>query len=178
MTHPLKESVTEKDHIQGDPTASVTLVEYGNYECVYCGIAYHVVKKVQQHFGHHLRLVYRHFPLKEAYPFAEPAAETAEYAADYNQFWDMHDLLYENQKDLNQRLLFKLAEQLRLPLQGLELTLQNKLYEAKIQKDFMGGVKSGVSGTPTFFVNEQRHIGPFDYEDLVNAVEAALAHVS
>lgn len=170
----LKVPVTAEDHIQGNNQAPVTLVEYGDYECIYCGIAHEVIKRVQKHFGDQLRFVFRNFPMKEAYPLAEPAAEAAEYAAENGQFWEMHDLIYENQRHLSIPLLFKLVEKLGLPSPGLELAIEKKVYEPKIQKDFMGGVRSGVNGTPTFYVNDQRHIGPFDYEDIVAAVESVL----
>jgi protein-disulfide isomerase len=105
----LKDPISDDDHIQGNKNAQITLIEYGDYECPYCGRAYPVIKRLQEHFGTQLRFVFRNFPLTEVHPFANPAAECAEYAGSQGLFWEMHDLIYENQLSLNIELLFELA---------------------------------------------------------------------
>lgn len=167
----LKVPVTAEDHIQGNENALVTLVEYGDYECPHCGHAHTIVKQLQRQFGSKLRFVFRNFPLTEIHPLAEPAAETAEYADSLGLFWEMHDLIFENQANLSSGLLIELAESLGLSEGKLEKILLNHTYEPKIQKDFLGGVKSGVNGTPTFFINNERHRGSFEFEELAAAIQ-------
>jgi protein-disulfide isomerase len=166
--------VSDKDHRQGDAGAPCTLVEYGDYQCPSCGQAYPIVKRVQKHFGKRLLFVFRNFPLSEMHPYAEPAAETAEFAGAHHKFWEMHDLLYENQDRLDDALLFQLAEQLQLDPEKLRQALAAKEFEPRVRADFRGGVRSGVSGTPTFFINGQRHDGAYDYASLVEAIEGVL----
>jgi protein-disulfide isomerase len=166
--------VSDKDHRQGDPDAPCTLVEYGDYQCPSCGHAYPIVKRIQKHFGKRLLFVFRNFPLSEMHPYAEPAAETAEFAAAHNKFWEMHDLLYENQDRLDDALLFDLAQQLHLDLEKLRQALASKEFEPRVRADFRAGVRSGVNGTPTFFINGQRHDGAYDYAALVEAIEGVL----
>jgi protein-disulfide isomerase len=166
--------VSDKDHRQGDADAPCTLVEYGDYECPSCGQAYPIVKRVQKHFGKRLLFVFRNFPLSEMHPYAEPAAETAEFAGAHHKFWEMHDLLYENQDRLDDALLFQLAEQLQLDPEKLRQALAAKEFEPRVRADFRGGVRSGVNGTPTFFINGQRHDGAYDYASLVEAIEGVL----
>jgi protein-disulfide isomerase len=166
--------VSDKDHRQGDPDAPCTLVEYGDYQCPSCGQAYPIVKRVQKHFGKRLLFVFRNFPLSEMHPYAEPAAETAEFAGAHHKFWEMHDLLYENQDRLEDALLFQLAKQLQLDPEKLRQALASKEFEPRVRTDFRDGVRSGVNGTPTFFINGQRHDGAYDYASLVEAIEGVL----
>lgn len=168
----LKVPVTTDDHIQGDPHAPITLVEYGDYECPHCGAAHPHVKLVQQHFGRQLRFVFRHFPLTEIHPNAASAAETAEFAGAHGRFWEMHDLLFENQEFQSPQLLFALARSLGLSEEELRETLIDGTYAPKVRTDFLGGVRSGVNGTPAFFINDRRHDGPFDFHYLTAAIEA------
>jgi protein-disulfide isomerase len=172
----LRVPVTSDDHIQGDEHAPVTLVEYGDYECGYCGLAYPIVKRVQKHFGKKLRFVFRHFPLTQIHPYAQSAAETAEFAGTHGRFWQMHDGIYENQSQLGIPLLFSLVEALGLSEVELRVSLETGKYAPKVHGDFLGGVRSGVNGTPTFFINNRRHEASFDYEDLVAAIDAVLLH--
>ena len=171
---PLKVPVSLNDHIQGDENALVTLVEYGDYECPYCGRAYPVVKTVQKHFGPQLRFVFRNFPLTQIHPLAEPAAEAAEFAGSRGRFWEMHDGIYENQERLSLPLLFELAELLGLPQEGLRDAIADHEFLPRIRKDLQGGVRSGVNGTPTFFINGVRHDGSFEFEGLVSAIDARM----
>lgn len=171
----LKIPVTKKDHIQGNINAPITLVEYADFECGYCGMAYPIINKVQRHFGKQLRFVFRHFPLTQAHPHAELAAETSEFANNKNRFWQMHDLLFENQANLSADLMLELIDLLKLPKSDYEQALQNKIYLPKIKEDFMGGVRSGVNGTPTLFINGYRYTGPVQYEELIYTLEQGSA---
>ena len=168
----LQVPVSTDDHIQGDQHAPATLVEYGDYECPYCGQAYPVVKAVQKHFGKRLRFVFRNFPLTQIHPNAESAAETAEFAGAHGRFWEMHDGLYENQETLSVPLYLSLANALGLSEKLLSESLESGAFRSKVRSDFMGGLKSGVNGTPTFFINGKRHDAAFDFDDLVAAIEA------
>jgi len=166
----LRTPVTSRGHIQGPEDAPLTLVEYGDYECPSCGSAYPIVKRVQEQFGRRLRFVFRNFPLSEIHPHAESAAETAEFAAAQGRFWEMHDLLFENQEQLSEALYSELAEELGLSPTALRQALEEGKYKERVRTDFSSGVRSGVNGTPTFFINGTRHDGPFDYETLVLAL--------
>lgn len=170
----LKVPVTSNDHIQGNENAPVTLVEYGDYQCPFCGRAYYVIQDLKESFGDDLRFVFRNFPLSQVHPLAEPAAETAEFAGANGRFWEMHDALYENQERLGIPLFFDLANELGLSEGALGRALATHQFLPRIQKDFQGGVRSGVNGTPTFFINGVRHDGPYEFEDLAAAINARL----
>lgn len=172
----LRIPVTEDDHIQGNANASITLIEYGDYGCPFCAMANQVIKQVQSQNGDQLRFIFRHFPLTEVHPQAEMAAEAAEFAGHNGLFWDMHSLIYDNQKNLSLSLLLKLAEGLKLSPTDLENAIMRKAYELKIRRDFIGGVRSGVNGTPTFFINGERYNGSFEGLELV--IQSALASVT
>jgi protein-disulfide isomerase len=174
MMTKLSIAVSAKDHQQGNPDAPCTLVEYGDYQCPSCGHAYPIVKRVQKHFGKRLLFVFRNFPLSQMHPYAEPAAETAEFAAAHDKFWEMHDLLYESQDRLDDALLLELTQKLHLDPAELSEALESKKFEPRVRADFSGGVRSGVNGTPTFFLNGQRHDGPYDFDSLVEAVDRVL----
>lgn len=166
----LRVPIGPSDHVLGDAGAAVTLVEYGDYQCPHCAAAHPVVRRVHSHFGGQLAFVFRHFPLTEIHPLAGPAAESAEFAGTYGRFWQMHDGIYENQADLGLPLLLALVRALDLSEQGLLDALASN--SPKVQADFLGGVRSGVNGTPTFFIDGQRHDAPFDFPTLVAAIDA------
>ena len=151
--------VSERDHIDGPDDAPITLVEYGDYECPHCGRAYPIIKTVQQSLGRELRFVYRNFPLTEAHPHAVHAAEVAESAAVEGKFWEMHDIIFEHQDALEDEDLVGYAEQLALDAVRIEGELEAGTHAARVRADFRSGVRSGVNGTPTFFVNGQRYDG-------------------
>jgi protein-disulfide isomerase len=175
----LKVPVTPRDHAKGPANAPLTLLEYGDYECPYCGLAHSIVKLIQEHFGRRLRFVFRHFPLSQAHPNAESAAQTAEFAGAHGKFWEMHDGLYENQDRLGLPLYFALAGVLGLSESGLRQALIEETYAPKVRADFLSGVRSGVNGTPCFFINGVRHDGTYAFEDLGAAIELTLrAHAS
>jgi protein-disulfide isomerase len=129
---------------------------------------------VQEHFGKRLALVFRNFPLSQIHPNAETAAEAAEFAAAKQRFWEMHDGIFENQDALGPPLLLELAESLKLSAESLERALEAGEYAPRVKADFLGGVRSGVNGTPTFFINGQRHNGSFEFADLVEAINRLL----
>ena len=164
--------VSGSDHIRGDANALATLVEYGDYECPHCAAAHPIVDQVVAHFGPRLRFVYRHFPLTEIHPHAERAAEAAEVAGAHGRFWEVHGLLFENQDRLGLPLLAVLTRSLGLSEQELQSALVGRTYLPKVQSDFIGGVRSGVNGTPAFFIGGWRHDGPYDYASLVMAINA------
>jgi protein-disulfide isomerase len=172
LTMPVSES---RDHIQGPADAAVTLVEYGDYECPYCGAAYPIVKEAQGRMGNRLRFVFRNFPITTSHPQAERAAEAAEAAAGQGAFWEMHDLLYENQNHLRDEDLRSHAERLGLDLERFDRELAERTHAERVHEDFMSGVRSGVNGTPTFYINGARHDDAYDIETLVAALERAAA---
>jgi len=170
----LRVPINARDHISGSPSASVILVEYGDYQCPHCFAALPNVGRVQAHFGERIALVYRHFPLSEVHPHAVVAAETAEFAGDYGRFWEMHEAIFFNQRRLNQSVLFALASTFGLSQMKLRDAIGRRQYVEKINADFMSGVRSGVNGTPTFFINGERHQGTYMAPDLITAINAAM----
>lgn len=167
----LKIAIDDSDHVQGGAHPLVTLVEYGDYECPYCGLAYLVVKQLQEQYWDILRFVFRNFPLSEAHPHALSAATTAEYAGACGFFWEVHDALYENQHRLGLPLYNAIIHGLDLPAAQLLSALEHNAYKEKIRSDFNGGVRNGVNGTPSFFFNGQRYNGPVDFNIMVEIIE-------
>ena len=162
-----------RDHIQGDPKALLTLVEYGDYQCPFCGAAYPEVKKVQKELGSKLRFVFRNFPLTNVHEFAQVAAETAEAANVQGKFWEMHDFLYEHQRTLGDNsVALGYAKKIGLDTQKFEREISQHVYQKRIKEDFMGGVRSGVNGTPTFYANGVRHDGPAEAEAIIESLRA------
>lgn len=164
--------VDRQDHAQGGEDAPVTLVEYGDYECPYCGEAYPVLKAVQRLMGERLRFVFRNFPISELHPHAVRAAEFAEAAAGIGKFWEAHDLLYEHQTALSDGDLFAYGEKLGLDAGAVASGFDGR-FDQKIRGDFMGGVRSGVNGTPTLFINGLRYDGERDVDSLLEALSRA-----
>ena len=165
--------VGERDHVIGPATAPVTLVEYGDYECPYCGAAHGSVKQILSVLGDGVRFAFRNFPLSQIHPHAFQAADAAEAAGAQGEFWSMHDLLFENQRHLDTQSLLAYARALGLDLQRFGAELTQQTYAPRIREDFLSGVRSGVNGTPTFFVNGVRHNGGYDRESLLAAIRAA-----
>jgi protein-disulfide isomerase len=175
VPHLLAVPVGARDHVQGAKGAPVTLVEYGDYECPHCGRAYPIVKAVQHAFGTRLRFVFRNFPLGQMHPHAESAAEAAEAAAAQGKFWEMHDALYEHQDALEPDNLVAYADKLRLAVKRFAADLEKRVHASRVREDFQSGVRSGVKGTPTFFINGARFDGSWDVEGLSAAIEDAVA---
>ncbi len=162
----LKPPVGPSDHAQGPRDAPVVVVEYGDFECPYCGAAFPQLKAVQEALGDKLCFVFRNFPLTNAHPHALRAAEFAEAAATIGRFWEMHDMLYEHQNALDDYSLRRYAEQIGLDHKLIEAALRGD-FEAKVREHFSSGVRSGVNGTPCLFINGQRWEGPAEAEVLI-----------
>lgn len=169
----LTPGVSASDHVQGDKNAPITLVEYGDYECSYCGQAYPLVKAAQGQLGDRLCFVFRNFPLAEMHPHAAHAAEAAEAANAQGQYWPMHDLLYENQGNLEDADLIGYAAKLGLDTSKFAADLKEKKADAKVQSDFESGAESGVNGTPSFFINGVRFDGDWQGDGLLEALQNA-----
>jgi protein-disulfide isomerase len=170
LTLPVSE---DRDHVQGSIDAPVTLVQYGDYECPYCGEAYPIVKDIQARMGEQLRFAFRNFPITTSHPHAEHAAEAAEAAGAQGRFWQMHDHLYENQRHLEDDDLRSYAQALDLDLDLFDKELTEHIHADRVHEDFMSGVRSGVNGTPTFFINGSRHDDSYEFETLLGALQHA-----
>jgi protein-disulfide isomerase len=168
----LTQPVSADDHAEGTADAPLTLVEYGDYQCPYCGAAYPVVKRLQKTLGKQLRFVFRNFPLTQAHPYALIAAEAAEAAALQGKFWEMHDLLFEQQALLKPDIIPLWAERIGLDLEKFGNDIKQGVGKKRIQEDRQSGIRSGVNGTPTFFVNGSRYDGSPDYDSLLAALES------
>ncbi|KAA0126767.1 thioredoxin domain-containing protein [Chryseobacterium sp. SN22] len=164
----LKPSVNTNDHAQGNENADLVIVEYGDYQCPYCGAAYPVLKELMKEFGGQVKFVFRNFPLSEMHQYARPAAIAAEAANLQGKFWEMHDAIFENQGFLNESFLITLAEKLDLNIPQFEKDLQKVELKEKVDSDFESGVMSGVNGTPSFFINGNKFNG--GAEDLLELV--------
>jgi protein-disulfide isomerase len=171
----LSSPVTARDHAQGAADAPVTLVEYGDYECPHCGRAYPIVKELQRRLGTQLRFVFRNFPLKEIHPHAEHAAEAAEAAGVQGQFWEMHDRMFEQQRTLGDLHLLEYAAELGLDVARVKHELAEDTHVPRVREDFLSGVRSGVNGTPTFFLNGIRHDDAWDVDTLERALRVVVA---
>jgi protein-disulfide isomerase len=165
--------VGQRDHIQGSASAPVTLLEYGDYQCPYCGAAYPIVKEVQKRLGGSMRFVFRNFPLENAHPHARMAAEAAEVVGAQGKFWEMHDTLYEHQNALTGDDLVGYAAALGVPRATFATELRRPTYADRVREDFTSGVRSGVNGTPTFYINGFRHNGSYDLDVLLDAIQSA-----
>lgn len=175
----LTQPVGSADHVAGPGDAPVTLVEYGDYECPYCGMAYPIVKGAQRALRPQLRFVFRNFPLVESHPHARQAAQAAEAAAAQGKFWAMHDALFEHQSALEQADLTRYARTLGLDADRIMKELQAGTFEKRVRDDFRSGVRSGVNATPTFFVNGERYDGSWtDEEAFVRALRDAIRRTS
>jgi len=170
----LTQPVSARDHGEGPADAPLTLVEYGDYQCPYCGAAYPVVKRLQKRLQKKLRFVFRNFPLTQAHPYALIAAEAAEAAALQGKFWEMHDLLFEQQTAFNPDIILQWAERIGLGLERFQDDSKQGVVEKRIQEDRQSGIRSGVNGTPTFFINGTRYDGAADYASLLAALESEL----
>ena len=170
----LRMPLNENDHYQGNQDSKVTLVEYGDYQCQHCKIAHSLVGRLLKEFEGELLFVFRNFPLQEAHPVAMMAALAAEAASLQGKFWEMHDKIYEDQENLDGNALLSYAEELNLDLHDFADNWKSNELLSKVEKDFEGGIHSGVNGTPTFFINGDR-LNNYDetYESLRDAVRRA-----
>ena len=163
------------DHIRGAPNAPVTLVEYGDFECPYCGTAYPTVKALEHQYASTTRFVFRSFPLAQ-HPHAQAAAEAAEFAADHGKFWEMHDVLFERQRALDEPHLLGYARDLGLDAHALAIALREHTYAGIVEEVKEGGEASGIPGTPAFFLNDILFEDEPTRENLSAAIEYLLKH--
>jgi protein-disulfide isomerase len=161
--------VQNTDHVMGASHAPVTIVEYGDFECPNCKQAAPAVKLLLERFAGRVRMVFRHFPLEEVHPHALAAAEAAECAGGQGKFWEMHDLLFANQQNLGHEAYVAFARTLALDLGRFTRDIEQETYAPRVREDFISGVRSGVNGTPTFFINGVRHNGGFDLRSMIDA---------
>jgi NhaA family Na+:H+ antiporter len=166
--------VGERDHTLGPDDAPVTLVEYGDLECPYCRQVNPVIQEVRRRLGGRVRYVFRHFPIRSSHVHAQIAAEAAEAAGAQGKFWEMQELLLEHQEALDESHLLEYAAELDLDLERFKRELDEKVYAGRVKDDFLGGVRSGVNGTPNFFINGVRYDGAWDLESLIDAIEKPL----
>ncbi len=152
------------DHIRGSIDASITIVEYGDYECPYTGMAYPIIKEIMNQFGDHIYFVFRNFPLQDIHPHAQHAAEAAEAAAAQDKFWQMHDYLFEHQKALDDAHLLEYAHKVGLNIDKFEKEMSGHIYAPLINKSLQSGLDSGVEGTPTFFINGEHYEDSWDLD--------------
>jgi protein-disulfide isomerase len=169
--------VSERDHSQGPETATVTLVQYGDYECPYTRQSTWVVQDIQKQLGDKLRFVFRNFPLTEIHPHALHAALAAEAAASQGKFWQMHDYIFHHQHTLEDTDLASFAETLGLDLQQYARDMAHQSFLPHIEEDVESGESSGVQGTPTFFINRVMHRGSWEHDALLAALQAASQEV-
>jgi protein-disulfide isomerase len=158
------------DHVHGPESAGYTLVEYGDYECPDCGRLFDIIRNLQSTLGDQLRIVYRHYPLSGIHPHALEAAEAAEAAGQQQRFWEMHDLLFQNQSALQRKNLIAYAESLKLDMDRIRGELKKKVYEDRVRDDFRRGVQNGVYKTPGLFLNGVRHDGAWDRDTLLRVL--------
>ena len=165
--------VSARDHAEGPESAPVTLVEYGDFECPHCGRAYPIIERIQEHLGSRLRFVFRHFPLTQIHAHAQHAAEAAEAAGAQGHFREMHAALFDHQHALSDRHLAEYAAAMGLDQPRFTQELVDHTHARRVREDFLSGVRSGVNGTPTFFINGFRHDGAWDFDSLMEALEVA-----
>jgi protein-disulfide isomerase len=167
--------VSARDHIQGHDDAPLTLLEYADYQCPYCGAAHPVIKRLQKSLGRKLRFVFRNFPLTHAHPYALLAAQAAEAAALQGKFWEMHDLIFENQERLQPEVLPAWAHKIGLDVNQFAKAVGEGKVTKRIEEDYASGQESGVNGTPSYFINGIRYEGEDDYDSLRAALLKAEA---
>jgi protein-disulfide isomerase len=162
--------INNQDHIKGPRNAPVQVVAYGDYQCSYCGGAYLVVNAIERSFSGQIAFVFRHFPLSNLHPFAEKAAIAAEAAGRQGKFWFMHNMIFQYQEQLNAKTLFVFAEELELNIKVFKMDIIDHALSEKVAADLDSGTRSGVNGTPSFFINGYKYSGTYDFESLVGAI--------
>jgi protein-disulfide isomerase len=167
----LSTPITKIDHAQGPSGAPVILVEYGDYQCPYCADAFAMIDSIVKKMGPSLQFVYRHMPLSEVHPYAQFAAEAAEAAGAQGKFWEMHQAIFAHQSELGSDLIGKLARKLGLDMTRFDADQDARRYRSRVKYDFMGGMRSGVAATPTFFINGECYEGLLDDRSLLYALQ-------
>jgi len=176
---PLTNQIVSSDHTKGNPKATVILIEYSDFQCSACKSYYSILKQLNQEFSDQIQFVYRHFPLRQTHLYAQLAAQAAEAAGKQNKFWEMHDLLFENQKEWSEeknakKTFIKYAELLELDLDKFKNDLNSKEVKNKIQVDYQSGTKSGVNSTPSLFLNNKKLSNPKNYDNLKNIIQSSI----
>jgi protein-disulfide isomerase len=166
----LKPPLNARDHVRGNPSSRVSLVEFGDFECPFCGEAYGVVKLLEEALGDRVAFAFRHFPIVGSHPHAFLAAEAAEAAGAQGRFWEMHDVLYEHQDALEPTDLAQYAASIGIDVRQFVDDLRTHRFAEQVREDLHSGAVSGVNGTPSFFINGRRHDGSFDFETLYEAL--------
>lgn len=169
---PLRPPVSEKDHSEGNPNAIIELVEYGDYQCPHCGKAYPVVKHMQQQLGDKLKFVFRNFPLAKIHPEAVMAAVATEAAALQGKYWEMHDIIFENQEWLDRDSLLEYAGAIGLDIPKFDRDMARSELAEKVEADFESGIRSGVNATPTFFINGEKYNNGWEGERMLDFIKA------
>lgn len=168
----LKSPVTDQDHVAGPASAAITLIEYGNFECIQCGRAYRSLKQIRKALADELRIVFRHFPTAQIHPRSLRAAEAAEAAAAQGKFWQMHDQLFTHQKALEDRNLIRYAERIGLNIGKFTRDLGENVFLPKIQSAYVQSLfAEHVTGTPTIYLNQLRYSGATDEQSLLEAIK-------
>ncbi|MBC7904002.1 MAG: thioredoxin domain-containing protein [Gemmatimonadaceae bacterium] len=169
---PLKPPVNEVDHCQGDKAAKIVIVEYGDYQCPHCGRAYPLVKKLQAELGEDLCFVFRNFPLAKIHPDAMMAAIATEAAALQGKYWEMHDILFENQENLDNDALARYAQRLEMDVEKFSSDIADQQFISKVESDFESGIRSGVNATPTFFINGEKYNNGWEGNRILDFIRA------
>jgi protein-disulfide isomerase len=162
----------KNDHVAGANNAPIELIEYADFECPYCGKAFYIIKKIQQELGSNLKFVFKNFPLVELHPNALHAALAAEVAGAQGKFWEMHDMLFENQKFLEDRDILNYASKIGLDIDRFEKDFGNDEYYQKVKDDYNSGENKGVNGTPTFFINGEKYQGNWTSYEFIDYLKS------
>lgn len=171
-------TVNNNDHISGDINASLELVEYGDYECPHCGRAYPIIKNIQEQLGSDMKFVFRNFPLSKIHPHSFSAAVATEAAGLQDKFWEMHDIIFENQKTLEAEDIVLFASKLGLDIERFKNDMERRTIMEKVEKDFETGIRSGVNKTPTFFINGEKYDGEWSDNQLLQYLQRILSGVA
>jgi protein-disulfide isomerase len=170
----LKPPFSEADHYRGSIKSAIQLLEFGDFQCPHCGAAHPMLKKIEKTFGSRMLFIFRHFPLSESHPYAKIAAIASEAAARQGNFWEMFDLIYENQSRLDREMLLGLAKTLHFNIKKFQKDLEDPALTEKVESDFESGILSGVNGTPSFYINGEKYNGPYTFESLALALDHAI----
>ena len=170
----LKPTVSAEDHILGSINAPVILAEYGDFGCPHCAIAHVFIKKLLVKFKDQIAFVFRHFPLTKVHQYATIAAISSEAAANQGKFWEMHDMILENQSKLSDSRLLRFAKQLDLDIKSFQRDIKDEKLSAKVEAQFESGIRSGVNGTPSLYINGTKYNGAYDLDSLSSAIEAEI----
>lgn len=169
-------AVRKDDYSLGPNDAPVTLLEYGDYECPYSRKGYRFAQMLLRHREGHIRFIFRNYPLRKIHPHAQFCAEAALAAGDQGKFWEMHDLLFDNNRELSKKKIDRFAEQIELDMNRFRTDLEQERFKKRVTEDFRSGVKSGVEKTPAFFVNGQRYEGELEYRELESFIDSIMEH--